>query len=46
MFRPNLRQTIVIGIAIFTLAFGGIALLSLVQHQPAAAGSDPGGAGG
>lgn len=29
MFRPNLRQTIVIGIAIFTLAFGGIALLSL-----------------
>ncbi|WP_316896557.1 HAMP domain-containing sensor histidine kinase [Pseudodesulfovibrio indicus] len=29
MFRPNLRQTIVIGIAIFTLAFGCIALLSL-----------------
>ncbi|KAB1441526.1 sensor histidine kinase [Pseudodesulfovibrio senegalensis] len=29
MFRPNLRHTIIIGIAIFTLAFGGIALLSL-----------------
>ncbi len=29
MVKPNLRQTIVIGIAIFTLAFGGIALLSL-----------------
>lgn len=29
MVRPNLRQTIVIGIAIFTFAFGGIALLSL-----------------
>lgn len=29
MGRLNLRQTIVIGIAIFTLAFGGIGLLSL-----------------
>ncbi|BCS89859.1 sensor histidine kinase [Pseudodesulfovibrio sediminis] len=29
MVRPNLRQTIVIGIAIFTFAFGSIALLSL-----------------
>ncbi|QJB57043.1 sensor histidine kinase [Pseudodesulfovibrio sp. zrk46] len=29
MLRPNLRQTIVIGIAIFTLAFSGIAMLSL-----------------
>lgn len=29
MVKLNLRQTIVIGIVIFTLAFGGIALLSL-----------------
>ncbi len=29
MIRPNLRQTIVLGIVIFTLSFGGIALLSL-----------------
>ncbi|QGY41826.1 HAMP domain-containing protein [Pseudodesulfovibrio cashew] len=29
MVRPNLRHTIIIGIAIFTLAFGGIGLLSL-----------------
>jgi len=29
MVRPNLRQTIIIGIVIFILAFGGIALLSL-----------------
>lgn len=29
MIRPNLRQTIVFGIAIFTFAFGSIALLSL-----------------
>ncbi|WP_147820966.1 sensor histidine kinase [Salidesulfovibrio onnuriiensis] len=29
MVRPNLRQTIILGIVIFTLAFGGIALLSL-----------------
>ena len=29
LVRLNLRQTIVIGIAIFTLAFGGIGLLSL-----------------
>jgi signal transduction histidine kinase len=29
MVRPNLRQTIILGIAIFTLAFGTIALLSL-----------------
>lgn len=29
MTRPNLRQTIIIGIAIFTFAFGSIALLSL-----------------
>jgi len=29
MFRPNLRQTIVFGIIIFTFAFGSIAMLSL-----------------
>ncbi|CCH50236.1 sensor histidine kinase [Pseudodesulfovibrio piezophilus] len=29
MVKPNLRQTIIFGIAIFSLAFGGIALLSL-----------------
>ncbi|WP_272701677.1 sensor histidine kinase [Desulfovibrio sp. Fe33] len=29
MVRPNLRQTIILGIAIFTLAFGSIAVLSL-----------------
>jgi hypothetical protein len=29
MVRPNLRHTIILGIAIFTLAFGSIALLSL-----------------
>lgn len=29
MISPNLRQTIVLGITIFTLAFSGIALLSL-----------------
>lgn len=29
MVKPNLRQTIIIGIVIFTFAFGGIALLSL-----------------
>ncbi len=29
MVKPNLRQTIILGIAIFTLSFGGIALLSL-----------------
>lgn len=31
MFRPNLRQTIVIGIVFFTSAFGGIALLALTN---------------
>ncbi|MFW5490268.1 MAG: sensor histidine kinase [Desulfovibrio sp.] len=29
MVKPNLRQTIILGIVIFTLSFGGIALLSL-----------------
>lgn len=38
LVRLNLRQTIVVGIAIFTLAFGGIGLLSLtnlnqLQHE-------------